>query len=188
MKEILKYLRQTQSFSQEDVAQAIGLSRQSYIKYESGAVVPSDKIVTKLAAVYGVEKEVIYANKIPQIPMTLQQAVQCEIPAHGGELKLASPNTAAFSGTRYDTNVYDVYFDGNTLRLTDESDSHFLEGQRFKLVPVDSADAVARKKRAWETIESITAHKKPYHKAPDDDPYYKEALYEALMEKYDTLN
>lgn len=57
MKEILKYLRSVNSYSQEKVAESIGLSRQSYNKYEVGTVIPSDKIVKKLADLYNVTSE-----------------------------------------------------------------------------------------------------------------------------------
>ena len=68
MKEILKYLRSVNSYSQEKVAESIGLSRQSYNKYEVGTVIPSDKIVKKLADLYNVTSEFIKKNQIPQIP------------------------------------------------------------------------------------------------------------------------
>ena len=193
MKEILKYLRHLNSLNQEDVAKGIGMTRQSYIKYESGAIVPSDKIVTKLADFYNVEKTLIYKNEVPVIPSKANKDVLYQIPEHFRTLKIASPVPEDFSAvTLADSsdakNVYDVYFDGNTLRLTNGETSCFVEGQRFKLVPVDSVDATERKKRAFETINRIVSHKKPSGKAADDDPYYKEALYDALMEKYGSLN
>ena len=42
MKEILKYLRQTNSFTQEEIARKHEISRQTYIKYENGEVEPGD--------------------------------------------------------------------------------------------------------------------------------------------------
>lgn len=67
MKEILKYLRTVNSLSQKDVAEKLGLSRQSYNKYEAGSVVPSDKTVKKLAGLYDVSVEFIKANIVPKI-------------------------------------------------------------------------------------------------------------------------
>ena len=67
MKEILKYLRQINSFSQERIAQKLGISRQSYIKYENGSVVPNNSTVHHLAAIYGVSEEFIRSNKIPSV-------------------------------------------------------------------------------------------------------------------------
>lgn len=42
MREILKYLRQTNSFTQEEIARKLEISRQTYIKYENGEVEPGD--------------------------------------------------------------------------------------------------------------------------------------------------
>ena len=49
MKDVLKYLRQTGGFTQAQVAAMLGVSRQSYSKYEKGSVLPSDQLVAKLA-------------------------------------------------------------------------------------------------------------------------------------------
>ncbi|MBQ7158235.1 MAG: helix-turn-helix transcriptional regulator [Treponema sp.] len=188
MKEILKYLRQLHSYTQEDVAQKIGISRQSYIKYESGSVAPSDKIVAKLAMLYGVEKEFIYKNKVPDISSPVKKDVLYHIPERFGERKVASPDALSFpelpsSPTPYSDQVYDVYFDGNTLRLTNNDGSHFVEGQRFKLVPVDSVDKAERRKRAFETLLSFRGT----IKLPENFDY-KEELYKALEEKYGPFN
>lgn len=67
MKEIIKYLRQLNSFTQEEAAEKLGITRQSYIKYENGAVVPSEKMVEKMAALYDVSVEFIHENKVPDI-------------------------------------------------------------------------------------------------------------------------
>ena len=45
MKEILKYLRQTNSFTQEEIARKLEISRQTYINYENGEVEPGDWIL-----------------------------------------------------------------------------------------------------------------------------------------------
>ena len=62
MKEILKYLRQTNSFTQEEIAQKLEISRQSYIKYENGDVEPNDKIIRKLAIIYNVSESSLTDN------------------------------------------------------------------------------------------------------------------------------
>ena len=66
MKEILKYLRQLNSLSQEEIAGHLNISRQSYINYENGTVIPSDKIVSRLAQIYGVTEEFLRANRVPK--------------------------------------------------------------------------------------------------------------------------
>lgn len=62
MKEILKELRVKNRYSQELLAKVLGLSRQAYMKYESGEVEPSVEIVRKLAKIYRVPYEVLIDN------------------------------------------------------------------------------------------------------------------------------
>ncbi|MBP5250918.1 MAG: helix-turn-helix transcriptional regulator [Treponema sp.] len=59
MKEILKYLRQLNSLTQEEAAAGISVSRQTYSKYEKGTVVPSDETVRRLADLYNVRSNFI---------------------------------------------------------------------------------------------------------------------------------
>ena len=54
LKENLIMLRNTHCFSQEQIAEKIGISRQAYAKWESGATVPDIEKCSLLADVYGV--------------------------------------------------------------------------------------------------------------------------------------
>lgn len=54
LKENLIMLRGLHGFSQEELAEKIGISRQAYAKWESGATVPDIDKCRLLAAVYGV--------------------------------------------------------------------------------------------------------------------------------------
>ena len=54
LKENLIMLRNTHGFSQERIAEKIGISRQAYAKWESGATVPDIEKCSLLADVYGV--------------------------------------------------------------------------------------------------------------------------------------
>ena len=67
MKEILKYLRQTNSLTQDEIAKKINISRQWYIKFEKGLVQPTSEIVKKLSEFYQVSEDFIYKNKVPSI-------------------------------------------------------------------------------------------------------------------------
>ncbi|MDO4507101.1 MAG: helix-turn-helix domain-containing protein [Spirochaetales bacterium] len=90
MKEILKYLRQVNSFSQEQIAQKLGISRQSYIKYENGSVVPNNSTVHHLAAIYGVSEEFIRRNEIPSPQDNFQNDSEYKR-AEEKNLEVASP-------------------------------------------------------------------------------------------------
>lgn len=54
LKENLVMLRTVHGFSQEEIAEKIGISRQAYSKWEKGSTVPDVKKCSLLADVYGV--------------------------------------------------------------------------------------------------------------------------------------
>ncbi|MGX8699162.1 MAG: helix-turn-helix transcriptional regulator, partial [bacterium] len=53
-KENIVMLRKLNGFTQEELAEKIGISRQAYAKWESGATVPDLEKAARLAEVYGV--------------------------------------------------------------------------------------------------------------------------------------
>ncbi len=53
LKENLAVLRRIHGYSQEEIAEKIGISRQAYAKWESGATVPDIEKCSLLARVYG---------------------------------------------------------------------------------------------------------------------------------------
>ena len=53
LKDNLLMLRGIHGFSQEEIAEKIGISRQAYAKWESGATVPDVEKCSRLAQVYG---------------------------------------------------------------------------------------------------------------------------------------
>ena len=53
LKENLVMLRRMHGFSQEEIAERIGISRQAYAKWESGATIPDIEKCSLLAEVYG---------------------------------------------------------------------------------------------------------------------------------------
>ena len=54
LKDNLIMLRKLNAFSQEQIAEKIGISRQAYAKWESGATVPDVEKAAELAGIYGV--------------------------------------------------------------------------------------------------------------------------------------
>ena len=54
LKDNLSVLRNVHGFSQEQIAEKIGISRQAYAKWESGATIPDIEKCSLLADVYGV--------------------------------------------------------------------------------------------------------------------------------------
>ena len=62
MKETLKALREKNNYSQATVAKYLGLSRQMYIKYESGEAEPPVKVIVALSKLYKVDYAQIIDN------------------------------------------------------------------------------------------------------------------------------
>jgi len=63
MKDTLKYLRMQNNFSQNQVAEYLGISRQMYIKYESGETEPTVKCVRELSKLYKVTYDILIDDK-----------------------------------------------------------------------------------------------------------------------------
>ena len=66
IKNILKFLREKAEYSQEELAEKLGISRQTYIKYESLETKPTLEIVEKLSKLYDVDYACIIDNKEPK--------------------------------------------------------------------------------------------------------------------------
>ena len=175
MKDVLKYLRQTGGFTQADAARMLGVSRHSYSTYENGTVVPSDAIVAKAAAVYGVDESFIRANKVPSISGS---NVEYKIDSEDKILEVASPEYEFTDISQKKS--YDAYFDGNTVRVIGEA--NFYEGQKFKLVPLDDNQ---EREKAFEILKSYCGRLKP---GPEDDPYYEKEYHDYLEGKYGAVD
>lgn len=64
MKETLKKLRTENRYSQDLLAKILGISRLSYMKYESGEIEPSVEIIRKLAKIYKVSYKTLIDNEL----------------------------------------------------------------------------------------------------------------------------
>lgn len=63
MKDTLKFLRLQNNFSQNKVADYLGISRQMYMKYESGETEPTVKCVRELSKLYKVTYDILIDDK-----------------------------------------------------------------------------------------------------------------------------
>lgn len=86
---ILKYLREEQSLSQDDLASALGLSRQTISKYENGETNFTLDIIKKLSQFFDVDYSCFIDNKLPVRPeyniiegkkATEEQEIRIDIP------------------------------------------------------------------------------------------------------------
>lgn len=60
----LKKLRKSSGFSQELLAEKIGISRQAVSKWETGITIPSTANLMKLANIFGVDLEVLTSDAV----------------------------------------------------------------------------------------------------------------------------
>lgn len=176
MKEILKYLRQIKLLSQEEIAQKLGISRQSYIKYEKGTVIPNEETIKALAEFYNVRVSFIKQNKIPELRESVIYKLDQETEQYVAEPQL-----------QYGTNprkFYDGIFDGDSIKILDPLLKMKLKaGQHIRYYIEDENEELKRRNKAINTIQAILAEVRPSY-SDDDDPYYKKALEAALNEKY----
>ena len=194
MKEILKYLRQINSLTQDEIAKKINISRQWYIKFEKGLVKPSSEIVKKISEFYQVSEDFIYKNKVPSIKEIENQTaehktVKYKINKDYGKLALADSGVAVAVAepaviTKEDSKnkiTIQGYFDGKAIQIdTPENiQQSFFQGQRFQLIPLYDEKEEERRKEAWKELQSLVGS----IKVPDDFDI-KEELYKALEEKY----
>ena len=68
MEAIIKTLREQHSYSQDELSQKLGISRQTYIKYESGAVDMPLDIVRKLSKIFDIDYACFIDNILPTEP------------------------------------------------------------------------------------------------------------------------
>jgi len=199
MKEILKYLRQTNSLTQDEIAKKINISRQWYIKFEKGLVKPTSEIVKKLSEFYQVSEDFIYKNKVPSIKEIENQTaehktVKYKINKDYGKLALADSGVAVAVAepaviTKEDSKnkiTIQGYFDGKAIQIdTPENiQQSFFQGQRFQLIPLYDEKEEERRKAAWKELQSLVGSIKFPDMPEDKDPYYKEMIAEALEERY----
>lgn len=199
MKEILKYLRQINSLTQDEIAKKINISRQWYIKFEKGLVQPTSEIVKKLSEFYQVSEDFIYKNKVPSIKEIENQTsehktVKYKTNKDYGKLALADSGVAVAVAepaviTKEDSKnkiTIQGYFDGKAIQIdTPENiQQSFFQGQRFQLIPLYDEKEEERRKEAWKELQSLVGSIKVPDMPEDKDPYYKEMIAEALEERY----
>ena len=106
MKETLRTLREENGYSQAAVANFLGISRQMYIKYESGGVEPPVRVVVDLSAFYRVPCDVIIENKLNASNENLHRDVTYKTNESDGLLEVASPSAAAYTGPAHHSSYY----------------------------------------------------------------------------------
>lgn len=172
MKDILIKLRTENRYSQSALAKELGISRQAYMKYESGEVEPSVEIVRRLSRIYGVSYQFLIDNGVikPLYDLSsLPDNLYVTENATGG-LYAADPDVA-YSATPSDTtssaSTKDILI---TLisRLSSDACTELLEmAQQF---------IQKKQESSWVTDMFTTMDAHPV--SSDGIPWTREELYE----------
>lgn len=64
MKDIMIKLREDNRYTQTAMAKLLGVSRQAYMKYETGDVEPPVEVIRKMKEIYGVSYEMLIDNRV----------------------------------------------------------------------------------------------------------------------------
>lgn len=103
MKETLRLLREQNNFSQAKISEYLGVSRQIYLKYESGEVEPGIRIIKALCQLYKVSYDTIIENK-------LHKPKPVEYSFSDSEIKIAEPELQLFTCNSFFTPEDALYF------------------------------------------------------------------------------
>lgn len=95
MKDILIKLREDNRYTQTAMAKLLGISRQAYMKYETGEVEPPVEIIRKLKDVYKVSYEILIDNRVDLLEnLTEKNSSVTYRNSASDELYAASPTPA----------------------------------------------------------------------------------------------
>lgn len=187
MKEILKYLRQINAFTQEEISLKLNISRQSYIKYEKGAITPSNKIIDQLSRIYNVSTSLILNNQIPT-PNNIYIKTY-SIP-QSPSLVIAEPSFSYSSSANIENRQFlNGIFDGKVIKILDSLENlHIKKGQKIKLFYEHVNDEFENKNNPYIELMSTIQKGRKFELSQDEDPYYKNSIESTKKEIYDSVN
>lgn len=146
MFETIKYLREQKKYSQVQVADYLGISRQMYIKYERGETEPPVSVIKNLCRLYRVDYEVILEDKFRQKGPVY--SIQKQDPLEFADSGVAATNTNPPAS---------LYFREILSRMNKLNTDELLK------LASRALDCVQKKKsgqREWTVEESLEMHKK----------------------------
>jgi hypothetical protein len=164
---------------------------------ECGKTIPTKKTVKKISEFYQVSEDFIYQNKVPSIKEIQNKDKtsvvykqkrdfgQLAVADSGVAVAIAEPIVTTKTQTQ-NTITIQGYFDGKAIQIDTPEDiqQSFFQGQRFQLIPLYDEEAEKRRQASWEKLKKIIENRPILDMPQNDDPYYKEMLYDALAEKY----
>ena len=148
MKETLKKLRTGNRYSQDLLAKILGISRLSYMKYESGEVEPPVEIIRKLAKIYKVSYETLIDNELKSENLSFSYdfsnnknhdfAIASSTPAYGASLdkkksSMSSDMILQFSSilSELQNTIKNMQERLNSVQASESSVSEFNKSEAF---------------------------------------------------------
>ena len=85
----LKYLRESKGYSQEELANKLGITRQSYIRYEKTTTINDINVLKHLSELFDIDYSYLIENKIP--PEYSYNVIKDEIADKESDLRINIP-------------------------------------------------------------------------------------------------
>ena len=143
LSEKIMSLRKRNGWSQEELAQQLGVSRQSVSKWESMASMPDIQKIMAMSELFGVSTDYLLKDELEELPAT---AIAADYAASSGQVDSSDPAAASTVGSTTDST------DGDTASESSTDDASTSKTVAPKLsVSLDTAteylDAIARTSR-----------------------------------------
>ena len=143
LSEKIMSLRKRNGWSQEDLAQQLGVSRQSVSKWESMASMPDIQKIMAMSELFGVSTDYLLKDELEELPAT---AIAVDYAASSGQVDSSDPAAASTVGSATDST------DGGTVGESSTDNASTSKTVAPKLsVSLDTAteylDAIARTSR-----------------------------------------
>ena len=143
LSEKIMSLRKRNGWSQEELAQQLGVSRQSVSKWESMASMPDIQKIMAMSELFGVSTDYLLKDELEELPAT---AIAVDYAASSGQVDSSDPAAASTVGSTADSP------DGDTAGESSTDDASTSKTVAPKLsVSLDTAteylDAIARTSR-----------------------------------------
>ena len=183
MNKTLKNLRIQNNYSQAAVASFLGISRQMYIKYESGAALPSAKTVVDLANFYRVPYDVILDDKLSSFGQEQVQNGRAEVSYEIKEKKdapLKVHDSGAFGEASFSAAAAPSYYLTAILQMLPK----LVYREQLKVLEKISGIVQAateerlkpdKRMQAYQKLEELV---KKYHPNSHGQKWTREELYE----------
>ena len=183
MNNTIKALREQNNYSQAAVAQFLGISRQMYIKYETGLVEPPVKIVAELAHFYHVTYDMIiddaFGNKKEIYEISEEPALEIHDSAPQYSSGKRSGTTLTYDIPTHKTQPQSMYLKSIVEMLPKliYSEQLIVLEMLAEMVRNSTAEKIMPEKK-MQAFEDLLSYTKSLHIKSDGKKMTREEIYE----------